>query len=139
VYADSIDGEVAFRASRYEAGEGDYLNLPLDREAYERFVDDLLVAETVPLHSFEESLYFEGCLPIEEIARRGRDTLAFGPMRPPTPSCSCGRKTSGACSTTSWASRPRCGSGNRSASSAVSPVSGRRSLPATARCIATPT
>jgi methylenetetrahydrofolate--tRNA-(uracil-5-)-methyltransferase len=82
VYADSIDGEVAFRASRYEDGEGDYLNLPLDREAYERFVEDLLVAETVPLHSFEASLYFEGCLPIEEIARRGRDTLAFGPMRP---------------------------------------------------------
>jgi methylenetetrahydrofolate--tRNA-(uracil-5-)-methyltransferase len=62
VYADSIDPEVAFRASRYEEGEGDYLNLPLDREAYERFVDDLLAAETVP--------------------RRGRDTLAFGPMRP---------------------------------------------------------
>jgi methylenetetrahydrofolate--tRNA-(uracil-5-)-methyltransferase len=82
VYADSIDGEVAFRASRYEEGEGDYLNLPLGREAYERFVDDLLRAETVPLHSFEASLYFEGCLPIEEIARRGRDTLAFGPMRP---------------------------------------------------------
>jgi methylenetetrahydrofolate--tRNA-(uracil-5-)-methyltransferase len=82
VYADSIDPEVAFRASRYEDGEGDYLNLPLDREAYERFVDDLLAAETVPLHAFEASLYFEGCLPVEEIARRGRDTLAFGPMRP---------------------------------------------------------
>jgi methylenetetrahydrofolate--tRNA-(uracil-5-)-methyltransferase len=82
VHADSIDLEVAFRASRWEAGEGDYLNLPLDREAYERFVDDLLAAETVPLHRCEARLYFEGCLPIEEMARRGRDTLAFGPLKP---------------------------------------------------------
>jgi methylenetetrahydrofolate--tRNA-(uracil-5-)-methyltransferase len=82
VYADSIDHAVAFRASRWEAGEGDYLNLPLDRARYERFVEDLLAAETVPLHPFEAALYFEACLPIEEMARRGRDTLAFGPMRP---------------------------------------------------------
>ncbi|MEN8184033.1 MAG: methylenetetrahydrofolate--tRNA-(uracil(54)-C(5))-methyltransferase (FADH(2)-oxidizing) TrmFO [Myxococcota bacterium] len=82
VHADSIDPQVAFRASRYEEGEGDYLNLPLDRPGYEAFVEDLLAAETVPLHAFEASLYFEGCLPIEETARRGRDTLAFGPMRP---------------------------------------------------------
>ncbi len=82
VYADSIDMEVAFRASRYEEGEGDYLNLPLGREAYERFVEALLAAEKVPLHAVEASLYFEGCLPIEEMARRGRDTLAFGPMKP---------------------------------------------------------
>jgi methylenetetrahydrofolate--tRNA-(uracil-5-)-methyltransferase len=82
VYADSIDHRVAFRASRYEEGDGDYLNLPLDRAAYERFVGALLEAETVPLHPFEASLYFEGCLPIEEMARRGRDTLSFGPMRP---------------------------------------------------------
>jgi methylenetetrahydrofolate--tRNA-(uracil-5-)-methyltransferase len=82
VYADSIDHEVAFRASRYEEGEGDYLNLPLDEAAYGRFVSDLLAAETVPLHRFEASLYFEGCLPIEEMARRGPRTLAFGPMKP---------------------------------------------------------
>ena len=82
VYADSIDPEIAFRASRYEDGEGDYLNLPLDRADYERFVDALLAADTVPLHPFEAALYFEGCLPIEEMARRGRDTLAFGPMKP---------------------------------------------------------
>jgi methylenetetrahydrofolate--tRNA-(uracil-5-)-methyltransferase len=82
VHADSIDLEVAFRASRWEEGEGDYLNLPLGREDYERFVDDLLGAETVPLHRFEAGLYFEGCLPIEEMARRGRETLAFGPMKP---------------------------------------------------------
>jgi len=82
VYADSVDPEVAFRASRWEDGEGDYLNLPLDRAAYERFVDALRAAETVPLHPFEAALYFEGCLPIEEIARRGRETLAYGPMKP---------------------------------------------------------
>lgn len=89
LYADSIDGAIAFRASRYDAddqrageGEGDYLNLPLTREQYENFVDELLKAETVPLHDFEKALYFEGCLPIEEMARRGRETLAFGPMKP---------------------------------------------------------
>jgi methylenetetrahydrofolate--tRNA-(uracil-5-)-methyltransferase len=86
LYADSIDPAIAFRASRYDAdtgeGEGDYLNLPLSREQYESFVDELLRAETVPLHEFEKALYFEGCLPIEEMARRGRETLAFGPMKP---------------------------------------------------------
>jgi len=82
VHADSIDLDVAFRASRYEDGPGDYLNLPLERDDYERFVDALLEADTVPLHDFETALYFEGCLPIEEMARRGRDTLAYGPMKP---------------------------------------------------------
>jgi methylenetetrahydrofolate--tRNA-(uracil-5-)-methyltransferase len=82
VYADSVDPEIAFRASRYEEGEGDYLNLPLTRAEYEAFVDALLGAQTVPLHAFEAELYFEGCLPIEEMARRGRDTLAYGPMKP---------------------------------------------------------
>src|SRR4029450_1064451 len=74
--------ELAFRASRWEDGEGDYLNLPLEREPYERFVDALLSAEQVPLHACEAALYFEGCLPIEEMARRGPETLAFGPMKP---------------------------------------------------------
>ena len=82
VYADSIDHSVAFRASRYEDGAGDYLNIPLDEAQYAVFVDSLLVAETVPLHPFEASLYFEGCLPIEEMARRGPQTLAYGPMKP---------------------------------------------------------
>jgi methylenetetrahydrofolate--tRNA-(uracil-5-)-methyltransferase len=82
VYADSIDHEVAFRASRYEDGEGDYLNLPLDAREYDAFVAALLAAETVPLHRFEAALYFEGCLPIEEMARRGPQTLAHGPMKP---------------------------------------------------------
>ena len=82
VYADSIDYEVVFRASRYEDGEGDYLNVPLYRDGYERFVDELVAAEPLPLHGSEAALYFEGCLPIEEMARRGRDTLAYGPMKP---------------------------------------------------------
>jgi methylenetetrahydrofolate--tRNA-(uracil-5-)-methyltransferase len=82
VYADSIDHEVAFRASRWAEGEGDYLNLCLDEAQYFAFVERLLAAETVPLHPFEASLYFEGCLPIEEMARRGPRTLSFGPLKP---------------------------------------------------------
>jgi methylenetetrahydrofolate--tRNA-(uracil-5-)-methyltransferase len=82
VYADSIDLEVAYRASRYEDGEGDYLNLPLDEARYRAFVDELLRGEKVPLHAFEQALYFEGCLPIEVMAERGPLTLAFGPMKP---------------------------------------------------------
>ena len=85
IHADSIDDSIVFRASRYDeglTGEGDYLNVPLDRADYEELVDALLRAETVPRHAFEATLYFEGCLPIEEMARRGRDTLSFGPMKP---------------------------------------------------------
>jgi methylenetetrahydrofolate--tRNA-(uracil-5-)-methyltransferase len=82
VYADSVDTRVAFRASRWEEGEGDYWNLPLDRAQYEAFVGALREAESMPLHPFEARLYFEGCLPIEELARRGLDTLRYGPMKP---------------------------------------------------------
>jgi methylenetetrahydrofolate--tRNA-(uracil-5-)-methyltransferase len=82
VYADSLDHDVLFRASRYEDGEGDYLNIPLSRRQYYDFVDELLRAEKVPLHRFEKAIYFEACLPIEVMAERGRDTLAFGPMKP---------------------------------------------------------
>jgi len=85
IYADSIDYDIVFRASRYEQeepGEGDYLNVPLDRAAYQAFVEALVAADTVELHPFEEALYFEGCLPIEVMAQRGRDTLAYGPMKP---------------------------------------------------------
>lgn len=85
IYADSIDESIVFRASRYDTGDdeaGDYLNVPLSRDEYAALVDALLEAETVPLHEFEAALYFEGCLPIEEMARRGRETLAFGPMKP---------------------------------------------------------
>lgn len=82
VYADSLDHEVVFRASRYEEEEGDYLNIPLDQEAYHALVSGLVDADPVPLHSFEKRLFFEGCLPVEEMARRGPETLAHGPLKP---------------------------------------------------------
>ncbi len=85
VDADTIDYSKVFRASRYNTGsteEGDYLNCPLNREQYLRFVEELLKAEKVSSKEFEKNLYFEGCLPIEVMAERGVDTLAFGPMKP---------------------------------------------------------
>jgi methylenetetrahydrofolate--tRNA-(uracil-5-)-methyltransferase len=82
VTAESINMEVAFRASRYEEGRGDYLNIPLTRVEYECLVDAILAAEVVPTRSFERCLVFEGCQPIEEMAKRGRETLAYGPMKP---------------------------------------------------------
>jgi len=81
VTADSIDMKLAFRAARYDKGGDDYLNLPLTREQYYRFVDALLAAERVPTHAFERFVAFAGCMPIEEMADRGKDTLSFGPMR----------------------------------------------------------
>jgi len=82
VTADSIDMNRAFRASRYGKGGDDYINCPLDRDGYDRLIDALLAAEKVATRDFEKSVFFEGCLPIEEMARRGRQTLAFGPMKP---------------------------------------------------------
>jgi methylenetetrahydrofolate--tRNA-(uracil-5-)-methyltransferase len=93
IHADSINMEIAFRASRYGTGEqeeGDYINCPLSYEEYYMFVDVLLKAERIELRSFEEAIkggvkaghFFEGCLPVEIIAERGIDSLAFGPMRP---------------------------------------------------------
>lgn len=83
VDADTIDEAPMFRASRRETGvEGDYLNIPLDREGYEAFVDELLAASKVSRHPFEEEKLFEACQPIESIAARGRDSLRFGPLRP---------------------------------------------------------
>ena len=100
VDASTIDREKVFAASRYgknlsttEAAsrcgtdgvaeaEGDYLNCPMDDAEYQRFYDALTTAESVELHDFEDATYFEGCLPIEELARRGLDTLRFGPMKP---------------------------------------------------------
>lgn len=87
VEADSIDMSIAFRANRYDRGEtedGDYINCPLNKEEYERFVAALAGAETKELRDFEreDPNFFEGCVPIEQLARRGEDTLAYGPMRP---------------------------------------------------------
>ncbi|MDF1614604.1 methylenetetrahydrofolate--tRNA-(uracil(54)-C(5))-methyltransferase (FADH(2)-oxidizing) TrmFO [Desulfurivibrio dismutans] len=82
VYADSLNHEIVFSASRYEEGPGDYLNCPMNREQYQRFIQALTSATQVPLHDFEEPRYFEGCLPIEIMAARGEDTPRFGPMKP---------------------------------------------------------
>lgn len=83
VAADSIDYGQTFFASRYAVGDGeDYLNCPLDRKTYEAFCAALVAAECVTPHAFEKEIFFEGCLPIEEIARRGPQTLAFGPLKP---------------------------------------------------------
>ena len=93
IHADSINMEAAFRASRYGSGEqeeGDYINCPLNKDEYYAFVEALLNAERIELRSFEDAIrggvkagqFFEGCLPIEIIAERGLDSLAFGPMRP---------------------------------------------------------
>lgn len=81
VERDSIDMDTAFRASRYNKGEADFINCPLDQEQYGRFVDALLAAEMAPLHDFDTP-YFEACLPIEVMASRGRETLRYGPMKP---------------------------------------------------------
>jgi methylenetetrahydrofolate--tRNA-(uracil-5-)-methyltransferase len=83
VSGESVDSSIAFAQSRYGKGDGaDYLNLPLTREQYETFVDELRAGAKVAPHAFEEARYFEGCLPIEVMAERGRDVLAFGPMKP---------------------------------------------------------
>ena len=81
VSAESVDMKIAYRASRYDKGGDDYLNLPLTREEYYDFIDALVAAQRVPTHSFERFVPFEGCMPIEEMADRGKETLAFGPMR----------------------------------------------------------
>jgi methylenetetrahydrofolate--tRNA-(uracil-5-)-methyltransferase len=83
VSGDSVDLSVAFRASRYGKGGGDdYLNLPLTKDEYRAFVAALREGSKVPPHAFEEPRYFEGCLPVEVMAERGDDVLAFGPMKP---------------------------------------------------------
>jgi methylenetetrahydrofolate--tRNA-(uracil-5-)-methyltransferase len=82
VEADSIDMSRVYFAARYGKGTADYINCPFTREEYDRFLDALIAAQSVEGHDWEKLNYFEGCLPIEEIARRGRDTLRFGPMKP---------------------------------------------------------
>ncbi len=82
VSADSIDRSIAFAAARYDKGGDDYLNCPFDEEQYALFYNALIEAKSVPLQRFEETRWFESCLPIEELARRGVDTLRFGPMKP---------------------------------------------------------
>jgi methylenetetrahydrofolate--tRNA-(uracil-5-)-methyltransferase len=82
IHRDSLDDSIIYRASRYGKGEAAYLNCPMNESEYYAFVEDLAAAELSPIKDFEEDLYFEGCLPVETIARRGEDTLCFGPMKP---------------------------------------------------------
>jgi methylenetetrahydrofolate--tRNA-(uracil-5-)-methyltransferase len=82
VEADSIDMSRVYMAARYDKGSADYINCPMTPEDYDRFCDALLAAQSVEERDWEKLNYFESCLPIEEIARRGRDTLRFGPMKP---------------------------------------------------------
>jgi methylenetetrahydrofolate--tRNA-(uracil-5-)-methyltransferase len=86
VAAESVDMSICFRASRYGRGEGegDYLNCPMTEEDYRRFVEEVRAAENIPLRTFEweDPRFFEACLPVEELARRGDDALAFGPLKP---------------------------------------------------------
>ena len=84
VHGDSIDLTIAFRASRYDKGDADYINCPMDKEQYLLFREALLGAEQAELKDFdqEQATFFEGCLPIEELARRGEDTMRYGPLKP---------------------------------------------------------
>ncbi|KZE53132.1 tRNA (uracil-5-)-methyltransferase [Brevibacillus parabrevis] len=79
---DSIDMNKVFVASRYDKGEAAYLNCPMTEEEFNRFYDELIAAEAVPLKEFEKEIFFEGCMPIEVMAKRGRQTMVFGPMKP---------------------------------------------------------
>lgn len=82
VEADSINLDIAYRSSRYGKGGDDYINCPMTKEEYYRFIDALMEAEKTPTRNFEKMVPFEGCMPIEETAERGKDTLLFGPMKP---------------------------------------------------------
>jgi len=82
VEADSIDMSRVYLAARYDKGTADYINCPMSKQDYDHFYDSLVQAQAVEAHDWEKLNYFESCLPIEEIARRGRDTLRFGPMKP---------------------------------------------------------
>ena len=82
VTRESLDESRTYRSSRYDKGEGAYINCPMTRDQYDAFVTELLNAETAAQHGFEDSKLFEGCVPVESLAGRGRDTLRFGPMKP---------------------------------------------------------
>ncbi|MCC7201280.1 MAG: methylenetetrahydrofolate--tRNA-(uracil(54)-C(5))-methyltransferase (FADH(2)-oxidizing) TrmFO [Nitrospirae bacterium] len=82
ISSDSINEDVTFRASRYNKSGGDYINCPLNKEEYEQFYQALVSADKTVARCFEKAAYFEGCMPVEAMAERGRDTLLFGPMKP---------------------------------------------------------
>ena len=82
VTLESVDMSTAWKASRYDKGEGAYINCPMDKEQYQHFWQELVNAEKAETHSFEKEIFFEGCMPVEEMASRGEDTLLFGPLKP---------------------------------------------------------
>lgn len=82
VTAESINFTKAYRKSRYDKGTADYVNCPMDMDQFNAFYEAVITAKTAELHSFEKEVYFEGCMPFEVMAKRGRDTLLFGPMKP---------------------------------------------------------
>lgn len=79
---DSIDFSIAYYKSRYDKGDADYINCPMDKQQFEQFYHELIHAQVVPLKEFEKEIYFDGCMPFEEMAKRGVKTLTFGPMKP---------------------------------------------------------
>ncbi len=82
IAADSIDMDIVYKKSRYDKGEAAYLNCPMTKQEYENFAQELISAETAEVHSFENSEVFEGCMPIEVMAKRGMKTMLFGPLKP---------------------------------------------------------
>jgi methylenetetrahydrofolate--tRNA-(uracil-5-)-methyltransferase len=110
VSADSIDWTRVFKQSRYDKGEAAYVNCPMNELEYGAFVDELLLGDKVPARDFEEARYFEGCLPIEVMAGRGRATLAYGPLKPvglsDPPWCSSDPRTNRPPRTIWWGCRP---------------------------------
>lgn len=82
VTLESVDMSTAWKASRYDKGEAAYINCPMDKEQYQHFWHELVHAEKAETHSFEKEIFFEGCMPVEEMASRGEDTLLFGPLKP---------------------------------------------------------
>ncbi len=82
VTAESIDMSVAFKASRYDKGDADYINCPMDKQEYETFYKELISAQSAELHSFDKINVYEGCMPIEIMAKRGEDSIRFGPLKP---------------------------------------------------------
>jgi methylenetetrahydrofolate--tRNA-(uracil-5-)-methyltransferase len=82
VEADSIDMNIAYSLDRYGEGNGDYINLPMNKEQYYAFYNSLITAESAPRHDFDKLVLFEGCMPVEEMAKRGEKTLVFGPLKP---------------------------------------------------------
>ncbi len=82
VTAESIDFEKAYKKSRYDKGSADYINCPMNEDEFNAFYEAVITAETAKLHDFEQEVYFEGCMPFEVMAKRGRNTLLFGPMKP---------------------------------------------------------